>query len=223
MASIRALLLGEHTFGFHDIDDAAPHLTDALAAHDVEATVTTDRDALADLDGYDLVCDYLTDSRLTDAQRDGLLGFVRDGGGYAGVHCASDLTSYADADGDLAHHDDPFPELRELVGGHFLGHPEQQDVEVTVRDGHPITDGVPDFTVFDEPYDLDWDDDVEVLATQDHPSAGEVPVVWVKSYGDGRVYYNSLGHTEDALTNPQFRTLLGRGARWAAGADPLSG
>ncbi|MFB6119649.1 MAG: ThuA domain-containing protein [Halobacteriaceae archaeon] len=223
MADLRALVIGETTFGFHDFDDARPHLRAALERANVDPTLTTDRDELRDLAGYDVVVDYLTDSDLTDAQRDGLLTFVGDGGGYAGVHCASDLTSVAGPDGELEHVESPFPGLRAMLGGHFLGHPEQQDIDVDVTDtGHPITAGVPDFTVYDEPYDLDVDDDVTVLARMDHPESGDVPVAWAKRYGRGRVTYCSLGHTEDALTDDVVAALVGRGARWAAGAlaDP---
>lgn len=223
MADLRALVVGETTFGFHDFGDARPHLRAALERANVVPTLTTDRDALTALDAYDVVVDYLTDSDLTDSQRDGLLSFVGDGGGYAGVHCASDLTSFAGPDGDLRSNDDPFPELRAMLGGHFLGHPEQQDVAVEVTDpGHPITAGVPDFTVYDEPYDLDVDEDVHVVAQMDHPDSGDVPVAWAKRYGRGRVAYCSLGHTEAALRDDAVRALVGRSARWAAGAisDP---
>jgi len=223
MADLRALVIGERTFGFHDFADARPHLRAALDRANVAPTLTTDRDALTDLDRYDVVVDYLTDSDLTAAQRDSLFSFVGDGGGYAGVHCASDLTSVAGPEGELVHNDEPFADFRSMLGGHFLGHPEQQTVEVEITDSaHPITAGVPDFAVHDEPYDLDVDDDVHVLAEMDHPDSGEVPVAWAKRYGRGRVTYSSLGHTEDALTDDAVRALIGRGARWAAGAlaDP---
>jgi type 1 glutamine amidotransferase len=223
MADLRALVLGESTFPFHDIADAAPHLRAALARANVDATVTSDREALTALGAYDVVVDYITDSGFTDAQRDGLLSFVSDGGGYAGVHGASDLTSVAGPDGGLEANEEPFPEMRTMLGGHFLGHPEQQDLSVSVTDpGHPITAGLDSFTVFDEPYDLDVDDDVHLLAEMDHPESGDVPVAWAKRYGRGRVAYCSLGHTEAALTHDAVQALVGRGARWAAGAlaDP---
>ena len=223
MADLRALIIGETTFGFHDIDDARPHLRAALDRANVTATVTTDRDALTDLAAYDVVVDYLTDSDLTDAQRDSLLSFVGDGGGYAGVHCASDLTSVEGPDGGIAHNDEPFADLRTMLGGHFLGHPEQQTIDVEITgSGHPITAGIPDFSVHDEPYDLEVDDDIEVLAEMEHPDSGTVPVAWAKRFGQGRVAYCSLGHTDDALGDDAVRALIGRSARWAAGslADP---
>ena len=216
--TIDALVIGETSFGFHSFDEMGPPLSDAFAG-DVAVRTTTDRDDLRDLGEYDILVDYLTDSTLTDAQLDGLLSFVRDGGGYVGVHCASDLTSTAGSDGGLEGRDEPFPELRELLGGHFVTHPEQQDVDVEIVDReHAITAGVEDFTVFDEPYQVEVDDDVHLLARMDmEGDLAEMPVAWVKPYGEGRVFYLSLGHTEEALEHPAVGKLLSQGARWSCG------
>ena len=181
----------------------------------VEVTVSTDRD---DLTGeYDVLVDYLTDSSLTDDQLDALLAHVESGGGYVGVHCASDLTSTAAADPDelIDTREEPFPQLRDLVGGHFLTHPENAEFGVDVVDEHPITAGVDDFAVFDEPYQVDWDDDVQVLARMDHPDLDDYPVVWTNESA-GRVAYISLGHTDDALEHDGFMTMLRNAVDWAS-------
>jgi hypothetical protein len=219
MASVRVLAIGETTFPFHDFDEISPMFEEALGDA-VELTLTTDRDDLTDLGEYDVLLDYLTDSTLTDDQRDGLLSFVRGGGGYVGVHCASDLMSTAPDDPEdvLDTREEPFPELREMIGGHFLTHPDQGEFEVRIVDHeHPITANVDDFTVFDEPYQVECDDDVRVLAQMDHPDLDEYPVAWTKSFGEGRVFYLSLGHTEDVFQTEGFRSLLHNGIDWAAG------
>ncbi|MFB6134427.1 MAG: ThuA domain-containing protein [Halanaeroarchaeum sp.] len=217
--TIDALAIGETTFPFHSFDHVGPLLAGAFD-DDVAVTTTTDRDDLLDLSDYDVVVDYLTDSRLTDDQQESLLGFVRNGGGYVGVHCATDLTSVAPEDPEdvIEHVEDPIPELRDLLGGHFVTHPEQQEfaVEIVDRD-HPITEGVVDFTVFDEPYQVEVDDDVRVLARMDRDDEMDgMPVAWVKPYGEGRVFYLSLGHTDEALEDSTVGKLLSRGARWTA-------
>lgn len=219
MSQIDALAIGENTFPFHSFDEMGPHLEAALG-DDVATTLTIDRDDLVDLSEYDVVVDYLTDSTLTDDQREGLLSFVADGGGYLGVHCASDLTSVADDDDELGHVDEPFPELRELIGGHFLSHPERSTFGVdVVDDDHPVTVDVSDFEVYDEPYQVDYDADrVQVLARMDHPDLEDYPVVWVREHGEGRVCYSSLGHTPEAFEQPDHRRLLRNGARWVANA-----
>ena len=216
----RVLAIGETTFPFHNFDEMGPLFEEALGGS-VDLTLTTDREALTDLDEYDVLLDYLTDSTLTDDQLEGLLSFVRDGKGYVGVHCASDLTSVeSEAEpGSIDHTEEPFSELRELVGGHFLTHPDRSEFGVRiVDDEHPITGGVEDFSVYDEPYQVEYDEDVRVLARMDHPDLEAYPVAWTKPYGDGRVYYLSLGHTAEAFDSDEFRTLLRNGIDWAADA-----
>jgi type 1 glutamine amidotransferase len=207
------LVIGENTFPFHEIEAKADYFEDILADYDV--TVTTDRDALTG--EYDVLVDYLTDSTLTDDQLDALLTHVAEGGGYVGVHCASDLTSTAPDDPDevIDHREEPFPELRELVGGHFLTHPEQSEYGVDIVDDHPVVAGVEDFSVFDEPYQVDVDDDVRVLARMDHPDLEAYPVVWTNE-SEGRVAYVSIGHTDETFETDEFRRLLTNAVAWAA-------
>lgn len=221
MAPRSLLAIGGNRFPFHRFEDRAPEIADAFDDR-IDVTLTTDKDDLVDLSGYDAVLDYLTDSSLTDDQREGLLSLVGDGGGYVGIHCASDLTSTEPDDPDdvIDFHDDPFPELRELIGGHFITHPEQAALGISVVDHHhPITAAMDDLTVWDEPYVVDVDDDVRVLARMDHPEHADTPVVWVKTYGDGRVFYSSLGHGTPSLTHDGVQRLVREGTRWAAGDD----
>ena len=221
-ANRTVLAIGGNRFPWHRFEERGPQIEAALGdAADV--TLTTDRDDLVDLSAYDVVLDYISDSTLSESQRDGLLSFVDDGGGYVGVHCAADLNSIAPDDPDevIEQRAEPFPELRELIGGHFLTHPEETTFEVRVVDSyHPITATLDDYEVWDEPYVVEVDDDVRVLARMDHPEYPDVPVSWVKEYGDGRVFFVSSGHGEPALTNESVGELLREGTRWAAGDTP---
>jgi type 1 glutamine amidotransferase len=213
---IRALIIGGNRFSFHRFDRMGPLLEETVTSIGVNADLTTDRDTLTDLDGYDVIVDYTTDSTLSDEQLDGLLSFVEAGGGYAGVHCASDLTATVDG-----HRDEPVPELRDMIGGHFLRHPSQTTFAVKVAySHHPVSADLDDFQVWDEPYVVDYDDDVTVLARMDHPEVGDAPVSWVTEYGDGRVFYSSLGHDYPAHVNDGAQALLQNGVRWAAGGPP---
>lgn len=208
------VVLGGNRFPFHRIERLGPVLERSLHDRGIDTEVTTDRDVLCEerISEYDAVVDITTDSTLNERQESGLRSFVQSGGGYVGIHGAADLTTTADE-----RFEEPIPELRELIGGHFLGHPEQSTFDVNVVDSHhPITADLDGFTVWDEPYVLEYDDDVRVLARMDHPENGDMPVAWVKSFGDGRVFYCSLGHDLPGLRNDGVQTLLERGIRWAA-------
>ena len=114
--------------------------------------------------------------------------------------------------------EEPISKLRELIGGHFVTHPEQTTFHVRIVDHyHPITATRSDFRVWDEPYVLDVNKDIRVLARMDHPDHGDMPVAWTHKYGEGRVFYCSLGHTESSLTNPTVGDLLDSAVRWVSG------
>jgi type 1 glutamine amidotransferase len=115
-----------------------------------------------------------------------------------------------------------------LTGGQWVAHPGNDGVEYRVRirrGSSPITEGIGDFSVRTEQYYLHVDPAVDVLATTRFPVAdgphatnGEVdmPVVWTKRWGRGRVFYNSLGHQAAVFGTPEARELMRRGFLWAA-------
>jgi type 1 glutamine amidotransferase len=115
-----------------------------------------------------------------------------------------------------------------MTGGQFVGHPGNDGTKYRVRIGpgkSPITEGISDFDVSSEQYYMHVDPAVKVLATTRFPVAdgphvtnGEVdmPVVWTKMYGKGRVFYNSLGHSAAIAKSEPNLTLMRRGFLWAA-------
>jgi type 1 glutamine amidotransferase len=44
----------------------------------------------------------------------------------------------------------------------------------------------------------------------------KMPVVWTKTWGTGRIFYCSLGHSPQVVQMPETLTLMERGANWAA-------
>lgn len=212
MEPTRALVLGDDEFEFHRFGMLAPLFERIFDGIDwLDATVTTDRERLdpAAIHAFDVVVDYMTTSELTDAQLDGLTGFVSDGNGYVPLHAAAAM--YTESNATRA-------TLEALIGGAFEEHPSLTELRVTVEQSdHPITSGVEDFTVVDEPYVLRWDPSVTVLATTEHeefPGDGRMPVAWCHTYGDGRVFYYAHGHDDRSLRDPAFRQLLERGIAW---------
>lgn len=73
------------------------------------------------------------------------------------------------------------PELRGLIGGNFVTHSTQSQFDVNVvYSRHPVSADFEDFRLWDEPYVVDYDDDLTVLARMDYPENGDLPVSWVK-------------------------------------------
>ena len=118
-----------------------------------------------------------------------------------------------------------------MTGGQWVSHPGGDGVEYTVnirRGTSPLVEGLEDFTVKSEHYYLHVDPAIEVLATTRFPNAGvnyyhsankpiDMPVIWTKYWGLGRVFYNSLGHHDDVFVNsPNAEILMERGMLWAA-------
>ena len=158
----------------------------------------------AELSSFDLIVFYWTRGVLTDPRKNGLLNWIASGKGFVGVHSAA--ASFREC-----------PEFRCMLGGFFVTHPKPRQYQVSVVDPeHPITKDMIEFFATDEMYVTDYDPRVNVLACSLWKGE-KVPVVWTKSWGDGRVFYLALGHDPMACRDQSFETLLVRGSLWAAG------
>ena len=154
---------------------------------------------------------------IAPAVRHAMFQLVHDGGGFVGVHSATD-TWYT------------IPEYRELLGATFDGHPWHQRVRLVVEDRtHPATRHLGDaFEITDEIYQFrDWSrPQVHVLLRLDPRSVdvrrgkradGDYALAWTKTYGRGRVIYTALGHEPGVWADERFRAHLLGAIRWALG------
>jgi cytochrome c len=200
--AVRALHeLGERNgLAIDDTEDAAVFADQSLARYDVVAFVSTTGDVL-------------------DAgQQAALQRFVRAGGGFVGVHSASDTE-----------HD--WPWYGGLVGAYFKTHPAIQPATVSVGAAPDLsTARLPRrWSRVDEWYSFDANPrgGVRVLATLDESSytpptdgaMGDHPIAWSHVYEGGRSWYTAGGHTAESYSEPLFRAHLLGGILWAAGYD----
>ena len=115
-----------------------------------------------------------------------------------------------------------------MTGGTWVAHPGGEDVEYEVnikQSSSSLVAGIKDFKICSEQYYLHVDPVVEVLATTRFPTVKwyhstnglvDVPVVWTKKWGVGRVFYNSVGHIAKVFDIPEALELMRRGFLWAA-------
>jgi len=152
---------------------------------------------------------------LGDAEQAAFEKYIQAGGGFVGVHSATD-TEY------------DWPWYNKWVGAQFKSHPKQQEAVLNVVDSTFIaTKHLPrTWKRWDEWYNfksLQLDNNVHVLITIDESSytGGENgnfhPMSWYHEFDGGRAFYTELGHTKDSYKDPLYlRHLLG-GIEYAMG------
>lgn len=221
------VLMFTKTAGFrHDSIPTSKGVMTALAeAHGFELTISEDASVFTKglLSSFDVVMFASTTGEILNAaQRGALEGFIATGGGFVGVHAASD-TLY------------DWPWYGELVGAYFAGHPPGTSVATLANEdpGHPSTQHLQrTFELRDEWYFFDRNPrgDVHVLLTLDEGSSlvlttyallrggdGDHPITWCHLYGGGRSWYTALGHRSAVWRDARFQMMLLGGTLWAAG------
>jgi type 1 glutamine amidotransferase len=162
---------------------------------------------------FDLIVPNWTMGDLPGEKEKVLLDAVQNGVGIAGFH------------GGMGDSFRPNTGYQFMVGGQFVAHPDNQKDYVVnlVKTSDPIVAGLSDFKVHSEQYYMHVDPANEVLATtifqtKDAPwvNGTVMPVVWKKPYGQGRVFYQSVGHGPADFDIPEVLEITRRGCVWAA-------
>ena len=215
-----SVLLFSETRGYrHDsIESALQALEQLAASNNIQTARADDSTGLfteANLASYDAVVWVLTSGDVLDnSEQAAFERFIRAGGGYAGIHAASD-TEYE------------WPWYGDLVGAYFSSHPEiQSATQIVELSSHPSTAHLSlNWTRTDEWYDfranprskvnvlmrLDEQSYSGGLMGEDHPSA------WFHEYDGGRSWYTAGGHTEESYAEPDFRAHLLGGLQYVVG------
>ena len=170
----------------------------------------------AELPAFDAVVFLLTTGDvLDDAQQAAMEGYIRAGGGYVGVHSATDTEWRGD-----------WTWYRKLAGGVFKSHPQIQNARLTVmRSDHPATAQLPEvFWHIDEWYDFVdlYEYRIDLLAVDESTYTGGQhgdyhPIAWYHEFDGGRSFYTGLGHTDESYSSPEMRAHLLGGLAYAAG------
>ena len=164
----------------------------AQAAYDQALKESLAKLSPANLKNYDGVIFANTTGNLPLPDRQGFIDWVKNGGAFIAMHSGSDTFH-------------GFRPYIEMLGGEFETHGAQVSVDAINKDkNHPATKHLGDtFTVFDEIYIIKTYDPKtvhELLVLEAHPNSkkpGHFPIAWCKDFGQGKVFYTSLGHRED--------------------------
>ena len=197
-----------------------------------EATLRTDTELITkkpldknakNLDYFDALIFVSTTGELDldESQKKDMLAFIKDDGkGFVGVHAALD-TNYK------------WPEYGEMIGGWFDQHPWMTFNAPIINEdpNFPAVRHFPKaFVKYDEIYQpKEWSrEKVNVLLSLDpkklnydnprvHRTDHDFAVAWSKMYGKGRVFYSTLGHTQEAWSDPDIRKMYFEAVKWVLG------
>jgi type 1 glutamine amidotransferase len=187
---------GEHRFAVDGSEDAARFSDEILARYKVVVFLNTTGDVLG------------------DGEKAAFERYIRSGGGFVGIHSASD-TEYL------------WPWYGRLVGAYFASHPAVQPARIRIANPHhPSTMSLPTaWERTDEWYNFRSNPRgmVQVLATLDESSysggtmGADHPIAWCQKIDRGRAWYTAMGHTAESYREPLFRLHLLGGIESAAG------
>ena len=203
----------------HTPKETAHLFADVLRGEGFEITMSDTLSCLdnyEDLKQYDLFIPVWTMGEIGWEQCNNICKAVEEGAGIAGCHggmCDSFRVS---------------TDWQFMTGSQWVAHPgnDQAVYTVNLKQDNPFTEGLEDFRLQSEQYYIHVDPVVKVHATTrfpvfegPHSSNGEVdlPVVYTKTWGKGKVFYNSLGHTYKVFEDiPAAKEIMRRGFLWAA-------
>lgn len=187
-----------------------------LKSEGAEVIVSDTPESYADkelMKSLDLIIQVLTMAKITPEQEKGLLETISNGCGFAGWH------------GGIGDSFRESTEFQFMVGGQWVAHPGGIiDYRVKITDHQDeISKGLKDFDMHSEQYYMHVDPNMKVLASTTFTGKHApwidgcvMPVVWKKYYGNGRVFYSSLGHVMKDFEVPEALEIQKRGIRWAA-------
>ncbi|OQP56558.1 ThuA domain-containing protein [Niastella populi] len=217
LAKDRVLVFSK-TAGYHhkSIDAGIKALKEMGVKYKFEVDTTTDstKFVYSNLKQYAAVI-FLntTGDVLNDEQQKAFQQYIQAGGGFVGIHSATD-TEY------------DWPWYGNLVGAYFVKHPQIQEAVLVINDSTNIaTKHLPrPWKRTDEWYNFKYvATDLKVLITIDESSytggsnGANHHMAWYHNYDGGRAFYTGLGHTDESYADPLFLQHLWGGIQYAMG------
>ena len=200
----------------HEPEKTAHIFSEILSKNDFSVELSKSLDVFMDaekLKGLNLIVPNWTMGQLTGDQEKNLVAAIFSGVGLGGCHGGM---------GDAFRGQTAY---QFVVGGQWVAHPDNiTDYVVNiVKKTDPLMTGISDFSVHSEQYFMHVDPSNEVLATTTFQTKSApwvngtvMPAVWKRKYGEGRVFYSSIGHQATDFDIPEVKEITKRGLLWAA-------
>lgn len=212
------ILVFSKTLGYHHASMPAAIKAIQLLGLKNNMQVDTTTDALkfntSDLKKYRCVVFLSTSGNvLNEEQQEAFRRYIESGGGFAGIHSATD-TEY------------DWPWYGKLIGAYFISHPKIQEARVLVKQPmHSSTKHLPmSWVRTDEWYNFrDINKDIKVLLIVDETSyeggknGVDHPIAWFHEYDGGRSFYTAGGHAAESYSEPLFLEHILGGIKYANG------
>lgn len=155
---------------------------------------------------------------LNNEQQEEFERYIQAGGGYLGIHSATDCEY-------------EWPWYGRLAGAYFLDHPNPDNVQkgkfYVVQKDNFATKGMPDeFERSDEFYSFkNINPAINVLVKIDESSyrggknGKDHPMSWYHEFDGGRAFYTAMGHTDATFSEPLFLNHVWAGLNYVMGGD----
>ena len=148
------------------------------------------------------------DEGVTEVAVSDFCDYVENGGGFLSLHAGN--AYFNDKAEDAAYVN--------FVGNYFIQHPPRCDMEVRITAQHPVTQGVGNFTLRDEHYEIAVvADNAQTICTTHSATGGDQIGGYVREIGKGRMCVLTPGHILDVWHNPEYQKMLINAMRWCAG------
>jgi hypothetical protein len=167
------------------------------------------------LNAYDGLIVFANIDRIEPGQARALLDYVAAGKGFIPLHCASFCFRNS-------------PDVVALIGAQFKMHQTGVVATELNETSHPVMQDFAGFSSWDETYVHAMHNEKDRVVLEYRVEGVQAdgqqrePWTWVRTHGQGRVFYTAWGHDQRTWQHPGFHNLVERGIRWACGDDPTA-
>ncbi|MDO5968548.1 ThuA domain-containing protein [Flavivirga aquimarina] len=175
--------------------------------HDYHITYSEDFNVFTrSLDSYDVIIMNGMPASMTNDQFTGFSKAVEEGKPILGLHSATAALKKDEKHKVL---------YNALIGADFSKHPPIHTFPVKIiKPSHPIVENIGDFTIYDEMYFYHGQVEGNTVLIEAEHEGVKTPIAWTRTYGKGKVFYTSLGHSVGAATNKYFQQLVLNALIW---------